>query len=243
MNFNTRYEKKFFIHKDEKKHLIKLIKRYLDLEGNSYDKEYTEVESIYFDSPELYCYQGHFTLQDRFKLRVRNYAPDGKNLDYSFLELKCKNGPLTDKQRVQYASQLTKKTIGALNNHFVSNPNDLDIFNFYIETYNLSPIVQIKYDRNSYENQNIRLTIDSNLKTKILKPIPEEVKTKLKAAPYFIYAELLNKFFDSSEFLVVEIKDPYPEVDHFPDPVKEFLKHKQQNFSKYCYSLTKEFIK
>lgn len=240
MNFNNRIEKKFFIEKSEKKDFIKLIKNYLKLTDNPYDKDYTVIESVYFDSEELYCYQGHYTLQDRFKIRTRRYAPDGDRLDYCFAELKHKNGPITDKKRFQYEGGLSSLQTQLLNGK--DNP-DLDVFKYYVENYKLEPICKIFYDRVSFENDDIRITIDSEIDTRLLKPIRDDVKVRLKQAPYFVYAELLSKYFNSNEFLIVEIKDEYPTLEHLPKPIQEFLAHKSQNFSKYCYTITKGLLK
>ena len=246
-NHFRRIEKKYFIRKDEEKEFIHLLKKHLGLKGNPYDKEYTHIRSIYFDSDQLRCYRDHFTLDNRHKVRIRNYSPDGDDLDFSFIELKKKNGSITEKERFKYA-RVTRKELVSYFDPFVAedyNSRNEGLFksvqdvNTMIAGENLHPMCWVSYDRISLENSAIRVTLDSNIESRMLAVPNVQAAVEIRGSEFWNYTDLLMRYFDAGAFIIVEVKDEFPTEDHLPEPIKLFLQGKRENFSKYCYSITK----
>lgn len=108
------------------------------------DHAYT-VTSLYYESPELKCYQEKISgLQNRFKLRERIYEREFKNDLPIFYEIKKKNDAVIIKDRK------------------LNSPSS--DFNFLRARYNLMPRLLVSYKRQALQGkfqERLRVTFDS----------------------------------------------------------------------------------
>lgn len=244
-----RVEEKFFVPASDLKELIRITREELKLPKSKYDKEFTDVESVYLDSPDLFCYRTHFKLgEDRFKLRFRNYAPDGNKLDTSFVELKSKSGGWDSKNRFIYPHtnevpeefdlSLALKNIDP--NAEESVTRSVNMINSILNSHEMVPTCRVTYRRKSFENDKLRITIDKNVKFKILRPIDQFVKEDIMSRPAWLFAEYMKNYYDDNDFLIVEVKNQG--TDEIPKLLTDFLEDRRVHFSKYVYSITSSII-
>lgn len=105
------------------------------------------VTSLYYESPELKCYQDKISgLQNRFKLRERVYEREFKSYLPVFYEVKKKNDAVIIKDRD------------------LNSPSSE--FNFLRRTFNMTPRLLISYKRQALQGkfqERLRVTFDSLL--------------------------------------------------------------------------------
>src|SRR5271165_1362860 len=74
-----RFEDKYIIPKSFKEELVKLLSKHLKTDYPEKDTKFTLMKSTYFDSVNLDMVKHHMSkVADRFKIRTREYAPNGK---------------------------------------------------------------------------------------------------------------------------------------------------------------------
>src|SRR5579884_4304886 len=99
-----RFEDKYIIPKSLRKELVKTLEENLKADYPDKNTKFNLMKSMYFDSSNLDMVQHHLSKAvDRFKLRTREYAPNGKlhKTDFTFLEIKAKHDNITDKFRIK----------------------------------------------------------------------------------------------------------------------------------------------
>ena len=166
-----RIEKKYLLTKDDKKHVLKTIKKYM--KKDSYFK--SEIYNVYFDTDNFdLIVQSIDQPVFKHKLRARSY----KGYDRVFLEIKTKirGRDLNPgyKRRVMitrddYAELIEgKKTVQELAAKSQETPHDLQIakeVDHLINHHHLKPQIMTIYNRESYKgDDNLRITFDENLK-------------------------------------------------------------------------------
>lgn len=166
-----RIEKKYLITSDQKKKLLKTIKKHMKQDG--YYK--SEVINLYFDNDNYdLIIQSIDRPEFKEKLRARSYG----GYDRVFIEIKTKikgkDVNIGYKRRVMITHKdfdefiNDKTTLTELATHSVESSNDLQIAkeaDYLIQHFNLRPKILITYNRESYKGENeLRITFDENLK-------------------------------------------------------------------------------
>lgn len=166
-----RIEKKYLITKDDKKELLKTIKK--NMKKDNYYK--SEVYNLYFDTDNYdLIIQSIDQPIFKHKLRARSY----KGYDRVFLEIKTKlrgrdlNPGYKRRVMITYDDfdELVKgkKTAVELAAKTQETPHDLQIakeVDHLIQHHNLKPKLLVLYNRESYKGDDgLRITFDENLK-------------------------------------------------------------------------------
>jgi len=256
----VRVEDKFLISKAEIGNLISLVSEHCKPAYLESGTNYTLVESLYFDSQRLDLYKNHFAdLPERFKLRVRRYAPNGNWGEGSaFLEAKSKikteMGSIGTKKRFRIDPENLESLIQSgdvtLTQKLVSlNPNlgkaDLlertSFVNEIVKTYQLVPQLRVRYERLAYEGDGVRVTFDKNIEFKIMSPLPIDVPEKLRQLSFWAKASGMTNIFSNSDYFVCEVK--YGQV--IPMWLQNYFNShgiQKVSFSKYCWGLTNVIV-
>src|SRR5581483_9034919 len=90
-----RFEDKYIIPKTLRDALEKTLSKHLRPDYPDAKTRYNLMKSTYFDSSDLAMVKHHVSkAASRFKLRTRDYAPNGKlhKSDFTYLEVKAKHG-------------------------------------------------------------------------------------------------------------------------------------------------------
>ncbi len=254
-DFN-RIEDKFFVKREHKEELLKLIHAHLDKDEYYRDVKFTTIESNYFDTRNLNIVRDHFTAQERFKIRVRRYAPNGEWLkDVILLEVKTKKAGVSRKFRFQM-SPADYKVL--LTKGFIPYSMDLRHRNSDIDEKNLQkrvekvnrkllkkgmvPMCSVTYNRDAYERDGLRVTIDENLKATIHQDLKSEMLEEFKRAPEWQKLMAMRDRMNVGDYLLVEVKHG----GVIPEWIADFLARTQSNevsFSKYCYSIGEHILR
>ena len=253
-----RFEDKYIIPVAMKSELSKLLNKHLKTDYPDKKTQFTDMKSVYFDSAGLDMLKNHTSNADsRFKIRTREYAPNGKlsKADFTYLEVKAKHGNVSDKFRIKMPSSgveafkkgfpiVTSLELVKMNPHIAITDlvKRIEDLNKAMSTFNLRPACEINYTRNAFSdgnpNDGLRVTYDENVRSNILDLIPPQG------------LEYLTK--DSSDNLLLSMLNGYSPKDHIilevkhhgstPDWLTEFLNAKsltKASFSKYCHSMAK----
>jgi len=166
-----RIEKKYLITAEQKKKILKAIKKHMVKDG--YFR--SEVLNLYFDNDNYdLIIQSIDRPQFKEKLRARSYG----GYDRVFLEIKTKmkgkEANLGYKRRVMITykdfDELIngKATMVELASRSVETTHDIQIakeVDYLIERFDLKPKILVIYDRESYKGEdNLRITFDEKLK-------------------------------------------------------------------------------
>ena len=187
-NIFKRVEQKYIINKKEKEELFKRIDNYIEKD----DYYESKINNIYFDNDNNELLIESLEKPDfKLKVRLRSYDIPNNN-DYVFLEIKDKVNGIVGKRRI-------KLTLEEFNNYIsnkeIKNTQIMHELDYYFKLFNLKPSMFIAYDRLSYKeknNKNLRITIDSNLRSR-------NNNLKLELGDYG------KKYFDSETY-IMEIK-------------------------------------
>lgn len=207
--------------------VIPTISRYLNADDYTNNQGYYKVNSLYFDSPRLTCYQQKLDgILFRKKYRIRYYGDKNK----LFFEIKRKIGDTVFKDRVL----LSDKNLVNLQipvNHEVFNLIPEGKLKSELQTdyhqLNLKPKVLISYHRRPFISKfsnNLRITLDYDLKA-----------TRISNGD-FLSLDTTN--YVSPDLAVLEIK--------FNESLPAWVKHiitahnlQRDSFSKYASAIEK----
>jgi SPX domain protein involved in polyphosphate accumulation len=260
-----RFEEKYIIPKSLKKELVKTLEQHLKVDYPDKDTKYTMMKSTYFDSSNLDMVRHHMSKSsDRFKIRTREYAPNGKlhKSDFTFLEIKAKHGDITDKFRIKVPKgdlesfkkgapltptiQLAKMNSNIALPELVKRVADI---NQALELFHLRPSCETQYVRRAYtdgtaNDAGLRVTFDEGVQYKVLDVIPTQISTELQKGDNEERNALVGmvKSYNPSEHVVLEVKHH----GTVPDWLIKFLndnKLQKTCFSKYCFSVASHAIK
>lgn len=162
-NIFNRVEKKYVLAQEQYIHLMKKIEPYIEK-----DKYYqNKINNIYYDTEnnDLLIKSMQKPIYKE-KVRIRSYGTP-KLEDTIFLEIKKKYKGVVNKRRVSLTLKDFYKFIenGTMPTN-VKQQISKEIM-YYFKKYNLQPKVFVAYDRYSYfskENENFRITFDTNLR-------------------------------------------------------------------------------
>ncbi len=250
-----RIEDKFFIPKALKTEFFDFLKTEMSLCRFGSANDFNINESIYFDSKDLDFFHHHFApIKQRFKVRIRRYNPN-HNDDVSYLEAKCKvtNGldKITIKKRFKLDAQNYERIIQGLPILLSSKLRKLNseikvfelldrvhLMNSLASTYFIKPQVKIRYERTSFEKNDLRITIDEGLSIESLNSGISIQSESVKKLPVWSTAQAVTHNWKDSQ-LLVEVKH----AGTLPVFVQQFFdKHQIQktSFSKYCWGIVAE---
>ncbi len=256
-NTFVRIEDKFLVPKALIGNLKSLVSEHCAPAYAEAGTNYTLVESLYFDSSNLDLFQHHFSkiLDERFKLRVRRYAPNG-NWDEgaAFLEAKTKirtaTGSICSKKRFRIDSDNLKSLIDSgeltLTRKVTSlNPNmsksdlleRLSFVNEMVHTYHLVPQLRVRYERLAFEGEGVRVTFDKNIEFKNMHEFEAGLADNIRHQEMWNVASGMKQVFSNHDYFVCEVK--------YSDAVPQWLQNyfhshniQKVSFSKYCWGLT-----
>src|ERR1035437_4289270 len=255
-----RFEDKYIIPKSLRDELVKALEKHLRADYPDKSTKYNLMKSTYFDSSSLDMLQHHMSkANSRFKLRTREYAPDGKfqKTDFAYLEIKAKHGDITDKFRIKVPKdcmetfkkgapitptiQLAKINPGIALPDLVKRVADI---NQALELFHLRPSCETQYTRRAYtdgtaNDAGLRVTFDEGVQYKVLDIIPTGISNELNKAGEE-KNNLMNMIssYSPNDHIIMEVKHH----GTVPDWLTKFLndnKLQKTNFSKYCYSIAK----
>jgi SPX domain protein involved in polyphosphate accumulation len=249
-----RIEKKFILSRDEGEEFIRLIEAHVPPSYPKNGTEFYDVESLYFDSPNLDIYRAHFQIYDgRFKLRTRTYGPNGIwDRSCVYLEMKMKQRELTQKFRIKLDAQShamlfesDEPELPLSRTLIMTNPSlefrelshRVQQVDQHLRKLKLKPCSRLSYRRKAYENDEIRITIDENVQSELLLEVDPATRMEISALPLWPDAQRMLSDYPISRGMILEIKNQ----GSFPEWMNEFvLAHKmtEARFSKFCYSIT-----
>lgn len=158
-----RVEQKYLLNKEQKDLFLNSINKYIEKD------EYYEstIYNIYFDTPNKDLIINSLEkpiYKDKVRLRSYNIPTLEDNI---FLEIKNKYKGVVGKRRIKLK---LKDYYNYIENNIYDNNNQImKEIDYLFKYYNLKPSIFIAYDRKSYkaeENENLRITIDTNLRSR-----------------------------------------------------------------------------
>ena len=254
-----RLEDKYILPNSLKKALQDTLDKHLTPDYPDKKTKYTAMRSIYFDSTNLDMIAQHMSKSSsRFKIRTREYAPNGvlaKN-DFTYLEVKAKHGDISDKFRIKLPNEdlhgfknglpiIPSIKLAKANPHIgiadlVKRVNDI---NQAQQAFNLHPSCEISYDRRAYadtaSDSGLRVTFDEGVQYKVLDVVPAAMSDKLIKEEGTADLGNMVAGYNPEHHTILEIKH---QGGNYPDWLAKFLNdHKivKTSFSKYCYSMAK----
>lgn len=248
-----RIEDKFILPQALKNEFFEVLKTRMAVIKFGTSSDANTNESIYFDSNELDFFKHHFTpMQERFKVRVRTYNPEIVD-NISYLEAKCKQMTGLDAvtikkrfkidpqnyERIKNGQQLElSREIRELNAEI--KPSELSDRIALIRTlagrYFITPQIKVRYNRVSFESENIRVTVDENLAYQKLHNFAQDQADKIKSTPMWTTAKAIASQWSRQDQMLIEVKHG----GQIPKFIQSFLEQNnisKVSFSKYCWAV------
>ena len=244
----SRTENKYFISKGSLDYVTQTIKE--NLKGGDVDTEvrYSTNKSIYLDNKDLDSLKDTLnSVKPRIKIRIRQYAPNGKDWEkVAYVEIKAKKEDgSTKKTRIRIFSaqiDLFLRGVPLIVNEDLANINK-DItkatllqrattINNLVSLYGFQEQIEVRYERRAYTDNEIRITIDENLRYLNAQSISDPNSLAIKSAPGWPNLFMLTHQLKNDNFLVLEVKFK----DEMPKWIKRCLDKagaKEVKFSKY----------
>jgi len=143
---------------------------YMEIDEHVNDQDFYWVNSVYFDSPNLICFQDKVDgIGERKKYRVRFYE-ENPNKSPLFLEIKRKTDTIVIKDRISIKNfNFFNLPLSILLKKYSKNDKFIQEFFYDQKMFNLSPKALIAYKRIPFfasDNRNFRITIDYDIQTK-----------------------------------------------------------------------------
>ncbi len=166
-----RYELKYYVYQKDFPGITRYLSAFMTLDPFSMkgDSEHYNVNSLYFETQNFYCYRQKFDgLHERRKFRVRFYEDGTPNV---FVEVKKKRDCFTEKDRMRLCLDRYRFEDVVERPDVLSQCVDSDIrrkgeFFYFLHKLHLRPFLWVAYDRIAFigkVNKDIRITFDKNL--------------------------------------------------------------------------------
>lgn len=160
-----RYEKKYFLTKEQYKTFTEMIAPYIRPDDYG---SYT-LCNIYYDTDDYRLIRASLEKPVyKEKLRVRSYGVPGPE-DKVFAELKKKYEGVVYKRRVTMTESSAKTFLSGIKDNSCSGQINREI-EYFQNFYHTKPKVYIAYDREAFqgsENPELRITFDTNLRYRL----------------------------------------------------------------------------
>ena len=252
-----RFEEKFFLPKQNLSRFKGEILKFLTTSSPIPGTQFTDIESVYLDSPDFQIYQMHFSaVEERFKIRARRYAPNGVPGDGSaHLEYKSKKSGVSRKSRFQVGPKEigllwegnsipeTSRSLGKRNQDLERKKlkERVNWINTLVSQGSLRPSCIVRYRREAFESENLRLTVDDQIAFETTRSF-DGMRSVLDSNPELSDAAFrMRSAYQKGEFLLVEVKHP----GVVPPRLTSILTDngcQKAKFSKYCYSVTEAIL-
>ncbi|MBS7525949.1 polyphosphate polymerase domain-containing protein [Fusibacter paucivorans] len=165
----NRYEKKCLISEEAYRQMLTLIQPYMMMDAYQQSNGFYTISNLYYDTPqdELIIRSLEKPIYKE-KLRLRAYGVP-KADDHIYLEIKKKYKGLVNKRRTDMVlteaqRYLKEKRLPEPRPHH--NRQVLYEIQYLIDRCHLEPAVYIAYDRSAYFGDGLRITFDSNIRTR-----------------------------------------------------------------------------
>jgi len=217
------------------------------------DTAFTLVHTTYFDSPTLLSFSDYINQRPvRFKVRIRQYAPNGvwQNPCVSFAEIKRSENGVSKKERFQLSSNGLRTLLQgdavtltpdeeALNRSIGKErlAQRIELLNGLMSHHRLRPMVTVSYRRTAYEDGTMRVTVDTNLAWEALVAPPPTLAELMSQERSWVYVEKMEQDYRRISGSIVEVKHR----ECLPDWLIQYMEDNQlveRSFSKYCWSQT-----
>lgn len=246
-------ESKYLLPRDKRASLIALLEAEMHPCNLRRETRFNVIESTYFDSPELDHFRAHFENRNqRFKLRIRRYAPDGVwDVDSVFLELKSKRNEICE----NFNARLSPEDQTDLMKHDVANlllsadllrrnretefrelARRIREVNLNLRGLRLRPTSRLTYSRRVFEADDFQVNLDEAIQTEILCEPRTDVRHLIRTASYWPQIDELAEIYSDEQAVILEIKHG----GTTPDWLNEYLiafELSEVRFSKYCFSV------
>ncbi len=244
-----RLEDKYLLNEKQAARLLLLVQTKMQNAAPHPNTDYTLIKSLYFDDKTLMCLKSYLGEDSkRFKLRTRQYAPNGNWSDEIYVEYKAKTDEICKKSRFQIGLDALKEL---LNSQEISNLNELTQLNPLIRertlvkrlvrvnesirNLHLEPQIQVQYSRKAFHDGTIRLTIDTDIQTKTVQPLSIVSKINIIRDAGWVRKLKSTQSAAARSPCIVEVKH----TGEIPAWLTHFLNHEgfsTEKFSKYCYA-------
>ena len=227
----NRYEKKFLLNAETYERFNEAIKPYMVMDAYNEANGFYTISNIYFDtvSDELIRKSLDKPLYKE-KLRLRAYGVP-KSGDLVYLEIKKKFNGLVNKRRTNLELDeayhyIESKTLEELKPYH--NKQVINEIQYIMNCYALEPAVYIAYDRKAMFGDGLRITFDTNIRTR-------RYDLKLESGDYG--EQLLE---DGRWLMEIKAENAMPLwITHLLSELKVF----PTSFSKYGSEYEKQSIK
>lgn len=244
-----RLEDKYLMSKNQTSRLLQLVEAKMQNASPHPNTDYTLIKSLYFDDKTLTCLKNYLAEDNkRFKLRTRQYAPNGNWSNEIYLEYKAKTDGICKKSRFQVDPQslqelMSCQEISHIEELLKLNPlirertvaKRLMRVNECIRGLRLEPQIQVQYSRKAYHDGSIRLTIDNDIQVKSIQPLSIVSKINITRDTDWVRKMKSTQSAVVRSPCIVEVKH----TGEIPSWLTDFLSHEglpTQKFSKYCYA-------
>jgi SPX domain protein involved in polyphosphate accumulation len=249
----VRIEDKVLLTASQAARLLKDVNRNMKPSYLNEGTAFTLIASCYFDSDKLDFFHHHFLkAPKRYKLRIRQYAPNGVWSDEApLIELKSKENGISKKRRFaltpdNYRRIMNGETMEMTPELQALNPKAdpakllkwMTKINGLILEFGLKPALKVQYKRLAFEAADgFRLTMDQNIEIQDqfsdMRQAGEDAEI---AGGIWEKAGSLAARYDREQHCVLELKH----TGQPPEWVNSFLKRHeiaQTSFSKYCWAV------
>ena len=152
-----RIEEKFILNKEQLQRFLNTIAPEVTLDKYGIQT----VNNIYFDTDDFYFINKSIQKpRYKIKLRTRHYGDPGEQL---FIEIKEKEDGVVYKHRFLGTEKDVQRLL-LQDSSFAAESSIKEKLQSLVEKYSLTPKIYIGYTRAAYTNEDIRITIDTNLK-------------------------------------------------------------------------------
>lgn len=165
----NRYEKKFLINEEKYKILTEKFSERMELDAYNEKNGFYTICNLYYDTPSNELIKKSLAKPVyKEKLRLRSYGiPNIETKAY--LEIKKKYKGVVNKRRTSMTIEDAYDFVStgsipeekSYHNHQVMKE-----INFFLTRYELKPSVYIAYDRKAFLDDDLRITFDTNIRTR-----------------------------------------------------------------------------
>lgn len=185
----NRFELKYLISLKEAEAFRQDLRTYMSMDSNGNDSGRYRLGNLYYDSPDLRCYQEKEDgVRVRRKLRIRYYESDAlfTGEKQVFVEIKQRINRVTQKRRIvlPYYEALQLCNDRVLPDHLDEDRATLEEIYAFVWQYNLRPSMIVRYTRMAFVGKRfdigLRITFDTSL---VCQPFPLRLHEQLTGVP------------------------------------------------------------